>query len=290
MSILNAIASVDVSELNDMTAVQSGGGRGLLPKGTALVRLCSYIEFGSHIQTFDGKPKPAAPMFKLSFMIVGGVGLNEEGKPEKYVQEAGRYPMISTFEVPMSLHEKSKAVKYFNALNRVGNKATHFVQKVSEQCVYALTIGHKTATSGRNAGKTVQDIDYTTLQFALDQETGLPREAPELKEEDIQVFLWNQPSKAMWDSIYIEGEWEEKKDDSGKVLYPARSKNFLQERCLQAVDFDGSPLQTFLSEQDGGYTMPELPTAPETTPDVPVVPEAAEGAVPQVPDLDQFQL
>lgn len=289
MSILNAIASVNVDQLSDMTAVKTGGGgRGLLPKGTALVRLCSYIEFGSHIQTFAGQAKPAAPIFKLGFMIVGGVGLKEDGTPEKYVLEEGKFPMISTFDTTMSLHEKAKAVKYFNALNRVGNKATHFVQKIQEQCLYALPIGHKIATGGRNAGKTVQDIDFAALQVALDQETGLPRTAPELKEEHIQVFLWNQPSEAMWNSIYIEGEWDEVKDEkTGEVKYPKRSKNFLQEKCLAAVDFEGSALQVLLSELGTEYTMPELPTAPEATPDVPAAPtEVPTGTVPAVPALD----
>lgn len=287
MSIFNAIDNVNVDTLNDMTAVKSGGSRGLLPAGTALVRLCSYIEFGSAVQSFGGKPKPAAPIFQLGFMIVGGVGRKEDGTPEKYVLEEGNFPMITTFDTALSLYDKSKAVKYFNALSRVGNRCTHFIQKVAEQNLYALTIGTKIATGGKNAGKLVQDIDFSNLQVALDQETGLPRQAPALKEEHIQVFLWNQPTKEMWDSIYIEGEWEEKKDESGKVLYAARSKNFLQEKCLQALDFEGSPLQTLLSEMGSDYTIPELPTAPDAVPEVPEVPEApAEGTVIAAPDLD----
>lgn len=288
LAIFNTIADVNQDQLTDMTAVKTGGGgRGLLPSGTALVRLCSYIEFGSTIQEFNGQKKPAAPIFQLGFRIVGGAGLNEKGEGEKYVLEEGQYPLITTYDTTMSLHEKAKAIKYFNALNRVGNKATHFVQKLQEQCLYALPIGTKVATGGRNVGKVVQDIDFSNLQAALDQETGLPRTGlPELKDEHIQVFLWNQPSQAMWDTLFIEGEWEEKVDEkTGKVLYPARSKNFLQEKCLQAIDFEGSALQLLLQESGADYTIPELATEAEDVPDVPTAP-AAEGSVIAAPDLD----
>lgn len=290
MSIFNAIAAVDVAELNDMTAVKTGGGsRGLLPTGTALVRLCSYIEYGDTIQTFGGVAKPAAPTFQLGFMIVGGIGVKEDGETrEKYVLEEGRFPLITTYDTAMSLHEKSGAVKYFKALNRVGNRATHFIQKLQEQCLYSLTIGTKISTGGKSIGKVVQDIDFSNLQPALDQDTGLPRTATGLKESDIQVFLWNQPSKEMWESIYIEGNWDEVKDEkTGEIKYPARSKNFLQEKCLQAINFEGSALQTLLSEIGADYTIPELATAPEVAADVPEVPTVpVEGAVISAPDLD----
>lgn len=291
MSNFDILNNVNVAALDDMTEVKSGGGsRGLLPTGTALVRLSGYVEFGNFIQEFQGQKKPAARMFQLSFRIVGGVGINAEGKPEKYVGEDGYFPMATTFDTPISFHEKSKAVKYFNALNRVGAKATHFVQKLQEQCVYAMPVS--VYTSKKN-GKQYNKFDFDNLQMALDQETGLPREAPELKPEDIQVFLWEQPTKAMWDSIHIEGEYDEQKDDKGNVTKPKRSKNFLQEKCLQALDFEGSALQAML-----GGDVPSLPTtpdAPETpeTPDVPDVPAAPEedstetsaGSVPSVPEV-----
>lgn len=293
MSNFDILNNVNVAALDNMTETKSdGGSRGLLPTGTALVRLSGYVEFGNFIQEFQGQKKPAARMFQLAFRIVGGVGMNAENKPEKYVGEDGYFPMATTFDTPISFHEKSKAVKYFNALNRVGAKGTHFIQKLQEQCVYAMPVS--VYTSKKN-GKQYTKFDFENLQMALDQETGLPRTAPELKPEDIQVFLWEQPTKAMWDSIHIEGEYDEQKDDAGNVIKPKRSKNFLQEKCLQALDFEGSALQVML-----GGDVPALPTtpdAPETpvTPDVPAAPDEASpedstevstGSVPEVPTLD----
>lgn len=280
------IGNIDASQLVDMTETKTGGGgRGLLPTGTAIVRLSTYIEFGKHVETFAGQAKPATLQFKLGFRIVGGGGKNKEGKGEKYVQADGNLPYISDFfNTAMSQHEKSTAVKYFNALNRVGNKATHFVQKVAEQCLYTVPI----SVVSKN-GKEYNAIDFSNLQPALNAEFEeyANTDMPQLKDEHIQVFLWDSPTKEMWDSIYIEGQWDAKKDDSGKVTQPAKSKNFLQEKCLSAVDFEGSPLQLLLQEIGADYTVPELPTTPDeaSVPDVPAEPKA-EGSVIAAPDLD----
>ena len=108
------IDTLNPNQLVNMTEVKSGsGGRGLLPTGTAIVRLSSYIEFGKHIVTFGGQAKPAAPQFKLGFCIVGGGGQNKAGEGEPYVQEDGNFPCISTFDTAMSQHEKAKA-RLFN--------------------------------------------------------------------------------------------------------------------------------------------------------------------------------
>lgn len=286
-TLFTQINSVDTHQLVDMTQVKTGGGgRGLLPTGTAIVRFSSYVELGSHVQTFGGQAKPAAPQFKLGFHIVGGGGINKEGKGEPYVQEAGQFPFVSTFDTAMSQHEKAKAVKYFNALNRVGNKATHFIHKLSEQCLYALPI-----SVVNRKGKDYNEIDFTNLQVAVNPTTYqayTDEDMPKLEDKHIQVFLWEQPTKEMWDSIEIEGEWEAQKDAAGNITAPARSKNFLQEKCLTALNFEGSALQLLLQEIGADYKIPELSTTPEPVaevPDVPSVPELPSGTVPEVPDV-----
>lgn len=276
MSLLNQIQNVNTAELVDMTEVKTGGGgRGLLPKGTAIVRLSTYIEFGKHIKEWQGQKKPATPQFKLGFCIVGGGGVNKEGKGEKYVREEGNFPFIGTYDVAMSQHQKSKAVKYFKALNSAGEQATHFVQKVAEQCLYALPIGVEKDKNGNDRNT----YDFANLSVAVNPQTYEPytdADMPKLEEKHIQVFLWDRPTKEMWDSIYIEGEWEAQKDNSGNVTKPAKSKNFLQEKCLQAVDFEGSALQNLLQEIGADYSIPEIPTTPEA--------ESA-GSVPSVPEV-----
>lgn len=279
------IEGINTAALADMTEVKSGGGaRRILPAGTAIVRLSSYIEFGKHVQTFNGQPKPPALQFKLGFHIVGGGGTNEKGEGEPYVLEEGNFPQISTFDTAMSQHEKSKAVKLFKALNSVGNTATHFVQKVSEQCLYQLQV--KVIKKG---DKTYNDFNFVDMSAAINPVTYKAygdNDMPKLEDKHIQVFLWSQPSPAQWASIHIEGEWEAQVDKkTGEQIKPARSKNFLQEKCLTAIDFEGSPLQVMLGELGSGYSIPELSTEPEVVQEAPQ--EApAEGSV-SAPDLDE---
>lgn len=292
MSLLNQIQDVNTEQLVNMTEVQTGGGaRGLLPTGTAIVRLSTYIEFGKHIKTFQGQAKPATPQFKLGFCIVGGGGTNKDGKGEKYVREEGQFPFISTFDIAMSQHIKSTAVKIFKALNRVGEPKTHFVQKVAEQCLYSLPVSVEKDNNGNDRNV----YDFTQLNVAVNPatyEAYTDADMPTLEDKHIQVFLWGHPTKEMWDSIHIEGEWEAKKDANGVVTKPAKSKNFLQEKCLSAVNFEGSALQLLLQEQDVAYTIPELPTTPDTVPEAPETPvqEVAEGSVAQAPEMSDDDL
>jgi hypothetical protein len=74
----------------------------------------------------------------------------------------------------------------------------------------------------------------------------------------LRLFLWAQASREMWDSLYIEGQYDEKKDEkTGKVIYPAKSKNVIQEKIKAAKNFVGSPLADILGTE-------ELLTLPDT--------------------------
>lgn len=280
MSLLNIAQGVDVSGLADMTEIKVGGGdkRGLLPTGVAFVRLASYIEFGNHAQEFQGKKKDPALEFRLGFVIVGGGGVNQEGKDEDYVQ-GDHAPTIHTFDTAQTQYAKSRAVAYFNAVN-TEPKGTHFIQKLG--ALYTVQIG---VEKNKKTGKDQNVVNFANLQPAIDPITRKPYQMPELKEDQVSVFLWDKPAnvtaeqyKAMWDSIHIAGEWEAQKDDKGNITKPARSKNFLQEKCLRALNFAGSALEQLLSE--GGADIPSLvANAAEQAPEV--VPEAQEPVTPE---------
>lgn len=258
-NLLNLVQNVDVSALTDMTEIKVGGGtrRPLLPTGTAFVRFASYIEYGNHTQEFAGKKKDPALEFRLGFVVVGGTGKNLQGEKEAFV-EGDFQPTISTFDTAQTQYEKSKAVAYFKAIN-VDRTATHFIQKLG--ALYTIQIG---VGKNKKTGKDQQEINFANLQPAIDPVSGEPyTHLPELTPDQVQVFLWNKPEgvteeqyKSMWDSIYIEGEWEAKVDAAGVVTAPKRSKNFLQEKCLRALDFAGSSLETLLS--GSGADIPSL--------------------------------
>lgn len=261
---LDLVQGLDTSTLVDMTETTTGGGakRGLLPEGFAFVVFTQYIEFGKQPQEFNGQKKDPALEFRLGFHIVGGVGVNKEGVDEDFVQ-GDFLPIINTFDIAQSRNEKSKAVGIFNALN-IAPKGTHFIQKLGQMYLLEVKRGKSKAGVERN------EFDFTSLQVARDPATRKPYTTytnaagevvpmGEVSKEDFKVFLWTKPPtvtteqyQAMWDSIEIKGEYEVK-DKDGKVT-GKKSKNFLQEKCLAALDFEKSSLQQLL----GGVPVPDL--------------------------------
>ena len=261
---LGLVDGINTDELVDMTETVTGGGsgRGLLPTGVAFVRLAGYIELGNHAGEYQGKKKDPKPNFKLVFKVVGGGGTNLAGEDEDFVQ-GEFYPTLSTYNTELSQHEKARAVKLLNAVN-IAPKKTHFIHKLGQ--LYTLPIAVKKSKDGK---RDVQDVDFTNLQAAIDPITRKSYVMPELTKEDIQVFLWNKPSTVswedyenMWNCIHIEGEWEAQKDDKGNITKPARSKNYLQEECLKAVNFAGSDLEQLIARV-GGAVIPPTVNEPE---------------------------
>jgi hypothetical protein len=63
--------------------------------------------------------------------------------------------------------------------------------------------------------------------------------------QPLRLFLWNNPTKATWDSLFIDGtrEVEDKETKKKKTV----SKNWMQEDIMAATNFKGSPLDTFLN-------------------------------------------
>lgn len=268
IDLLNIAQGIDAAELTDMTDLKTGGGKGnrLLPTGLAFVRLSAYVEYGNQPQEFNGKAKDPALEFRLGFTIVGGVG-EQEGEngvtfEEDFVQ-GDHYPVIYSYDTAQTTYAKSKAVAMFNAVN-TAPKGTHFTQKLGT--LYTIQIGRYKDKKG----KLRNSHDFTTLQPAIDPIKRKPYQHYEnvngdmvelraLTPEDVQVFLWNKPTtvsteqyQAMWDSIKIEGTYEVK-DADGNVK-ETKSKNFIQEKCLKALNFEGSSLQQLI----GGVGLPSL--------------------------------
>lgn len=298
INFLELAQNIDVTTLDDMTETTTGGGakRGLLPAGIAFVRFTSYIEYGNQPQQFEGKKQDPQPEFRIGFHIVGGVGTNLEGVDEDYVQ--GEFlPQISAFDCKLSHNEKARSVAYFNAINTAPKK-THFIQKLGSLYTVEIKVG-----KNKKTGKDQNEIDFRNLQPAIDPATRKPYKVytnaadevvplGEIKPEDTKVFLWNKPPtltleqyQAMWDSIEIKGDYEIK-DKDGNVT-GKKSKNFLQEKCLKALDFAGSSLEQLLA----GGVMPPLDADDEAEAELkqsvtaPVDTDGEEGTL-DVPELD----
>lgn len=246
-----AVATQDV----DMTETGTGGGAYedvLLPKGDYYGHFVEYVEYGKRIPTNNGKPtgKPAVLNARVCFIVYGPNGEKKR---------------IRSWYLPVFNSERANFKKLFDRLNYDGN-TKHAAQKLGT--AWVIPVEQHTS----KAGKTSNVIDYSLLRPLpkFDPNTGEPIVIPALNPEDVKVFLWNNPTKETWDSLYIDGV----KDDG-------TSKNFIQEDIMKAVDFEGSPLQQMLT---GGIPAPEsLAPAPATAPAAPTAPAQPAPVAPAAP-------
>jgi hypothetical protein len=243
----------------DMNVAQKGGGGAYTPppEGVARARFVGYYELGDQTIKIPGKPDVVKPGVRLVFELSGG-------KYAPKVTDNGPIPLRISIDVSYSLNEKAWFYKIFKQMNWAG-KAKHIAELLGE--AYLVTIYHIKDAEGKvkyaslkgPAGYNIQPPQqYDAISETT---TPIPVDPPITK---LGLFLWGYPSKEMWDSIYIDGAY-----DDGK------SKNVIQNEIKAAVNFQGSPIHVLLSSgttsglELGGGKAP-------TTPDDPSV-----GATPQ---------
>lgn len=229
----------------DQSITQTGGNFAdvLLPRGTYYGRFMEYIELGKKIPMHMGKPtgKPAVMNVRLGFIV--------------YTPD-GNIKRINPFPMAISSFEKAKFKQVFDKMNYDGT-LKHMAQRLGQAFMFEV----EQYTS--KTGKTSNTIDFLSLRQLprFNPETGAELVLPALDENQLRLFLWNNPTKETWDSLYIE------------------KSNFLQEDILQAVDYAGSPLQQML---EGSVPTPEslAPAAPAApaAPTAPVAPPVAPAA------------
>lgn len=237
--LLNAANAVaDTSE--DMNEATKGGGGGrLLPAGYAFARLVEYVELGYHREEFQGVVKEPALTFQLGFALYGEGYQNEDGSP--YI--------IRPFSIRYSRNDKSKCFKLFAKLNYKGT-AKHYAQLLGQG--WLAKIEHVKRKTGDGV---VFRLDLDGFLPPLDPVTKQPYPIPEPTDDLYKLFLWDNPTKEAWDSLYIPGTWDD-----------GSSKNKLQEKLLTSVNYEGSALQELL--QGPVAALPEAPATPVAAPAV----------------------
>lgn len=273
-AIAAAIAAAKAAE--DQSKVQKGGGGEYTPPaaGPCPARLVSYIELGKEGYEYQGKPKTKDKV-RLTFELLG------KKHPPKEVEIDGvkkLFPVLISITVNKSFAENGGWRKLFAKLNWKST-GTHVAEFLGD--AYKLDIVHKVVKG--EGGK--PDVTYANIQNdskeylisaprveVMDEDTG------ELTYKDIPVgpalspikcFIWDYATKEMWDSIFIDGTYEEKLNDDGTVARAARSKNVIQNEIKQASNYIGSPIYNLLAA--GGDELEigevETPTRPsEATP------------------------
>lgn len=267
---INAIASA-AAATTDMTQVQTGGGEYTPPpEGPCRIRFVGYVETGSHLNKgFQGAPDKVKPECKLFFEVSGP-------KHKAVTTQEGKTLPCAVVEITLavSLNERAGFKKLFDRMNHKGT-ARHIAELLGDP--YLGTLVHRPYT-GKD-GK-------PRVALNLKDDSGFTIRPPRRQDENdewvpvpvdpaispLRCFIWNSEVKLQqqWDSIFIDGEYAAKTNEAGEVIAPAKSKNYLQERCRAALNFKGSKLDQLLGSGGKGLDLPEVqaaePVADESDP------------------------
>lgn len=238
----------EAAALEDQTVDTGGGGdyEYQPPEaGITIGRFVEYIELGKREQKpFQGKAKPDAEEVFLGFELL---------HPKKNIKtndETGeKYADFIRIKLTKKLSDRAKYKKLFGKMTYGRPDIKHMAQMLGE--AFIITIHHNIVE------KDGKKITYANMYDANGEFTiGAPFKVDPLTEEKqaipvpenirpIRLFLWNRPTKATWDSLFIDGTREVKKAD-GTIEH--QSKNWMQEMILSAKDFKGSALQALVND------------------------------------------
>lgn len=262
-ALFNQAAAAAAEAGMDQSEASQGFERKVVPAGPTPARFVGYVEVGSHVEQYEGKDKPAAPQVKLRFELNGPAHRNEFEKDG----EKKTWNNTIDIDLTLSLNEKAGFYKLFRKMAYGRDDIKSMPQMLGE--AFVLNVAHKKSKSTGKVYPIIKvDGEWTvSAPFSTDPMTGATTryDIAEMTEKG-QVLLWANPSKEMWDSIYIDGTYTKKVGDAEVEV----SKNFIQNRCLEAVNFPGSPLEALLGGID------DLPL----TLDAPAVEEAPAPAAP----------
>lgn len=237
MSLINDTLKAKIAQAKavgpNMTEASKGGsGGGYTPPaaGKAVrLRLVGYYELGTHVEQtgqFAGKKnKKVSIVWELS-------GKNWEPKEA----DGKKIPQRMTQTMNYSLHEKAKFFQMFSKLRAAhGNTATTFPELLGTE--YLGDIEHNKSGDAVYANL----VNIRKAERENDEGEIVPVSVP-APLSDIKLFLWDFADLEMWDSLFIDGEYPERKDKEGKVVAPAKSKNVLQEKIKSALDWHTCPI------------------------------------------------
>ena len=271
---INAAVQQAATQGPNMNEAQKGGGGTYVPpaEGLCRLRLIGYIEGGKQRHEYQGAVSYKDKV-KLIFELSGPKHqprMAEDGTP---------IPFRITIEETLSLSEKANFYKLFRAMNYDG-QATHMAQLLGRE--FLGNVHHITTNKGNTLALLKGPQGYTIRSpYYEDPMTGERHHiAADPQMSETRCFLWEFPSKAMWDSLYIEGMYEERKDDKGNVVAPAKSKNVFQDWIRSAQNFAGSPMADIL--EGGELDLPSTAVQEEA----PAEADASDDMPPWVDDND----
>ncbi|WP_152035566.1 hypothetical protein [Paraburkholderia caledonica] len=205
--------------------------------GLAYARFVGYFELGKHEEDVRGE-LVLVDKVDLVFELSG-----PNHQPRK-MDDGTLIPHRITVQETLSFSDRANFFKLFTAMNAAhGGTATHMAQLLGKP--FIVEVFHRKSADGTKTYANLKGPDgynVTGLRSIDGDDTPAlrPHEIPLLTAP--MFFIWDAADKEMWDSLYIPGFYEERKDDKGNVISPKRSKNVLQERIMKAKNWPEHPL------------------------------------------------
>lgn len=240
------------AQTEDQTEVQTSNFDNSPPEaGVTIGRFIEYIEIGKHSQNdYAGKPKPPADYVRVTFELLHPKKNIVEYEHEGEKRIRGEY---ITLKLTKKLGDKAKFKKLFNAMTYGRADIKHMAQMLGE--AFVITIIHNTVKgTGGQPDKVYANIDkdgayMVGAPFVTDPLEGTKTEVPVREPiRPLRLFLFDNPTKETWDSLFIDGTRKVKKDGGEEVEV---SKNWLQETVMSALNYEGSALQAMLGGLEG---------------------------------------
>lgn len=255
MSLANLLKNV-AEKGTDQSKASAGGGDYTPPAaGMTGARLVGYFEVGQHEFEYQGKKKTQNEV-QLVYELIG------KKHPPRELEGGEKVPVRLTWTTNLSQNEKAWFFKTFNTVRDEGDK--HFVQLLGRPVILNIVHEEKEKAGAKVVYANIEkgSIRKPVLQVPemldgeptgnlIDQPFAVGPALTELK-----AFVWDFADAEMWDSIYLPGEYPERKDEkTGKVTAPAKSKNTLQLKIASALNFKGLPCYDYAASKLTGGTV-----------------------------------
>ena len=259
---INDLIAAEAAQTTDMNDNLSGGGGGKFPvldAGQYLGQMIGYTDMGEHEDSFDGKVTGVFPKIRLEFAVFPP---REDG-----TLHADDMVIVRSFDLFIKRGDRAGSTRAFRAFNHANDpKITHFAQFFGKP--YLIKVTKRKSKDGK---KEYNVVDLAGTQPAINPVTRAAYPVPEVDDKFKTVFLWNNPVKAMWDKLEIEGTTED-----------GKSRNFIQDEIVNAKNFHGSALELMLKGEGIALPTPQAPVAvPEPKSEAPAAPVAP--ALPTMP-------
>lgn len=236
----NAIA--EAASQTNMNEAQTGGDYTPPAAGLVRLRFVGYIELGEHDKEYQGK-KSQKEFVQLVFEASG---------PKHPPREDGT-PIMFSLRMVKSQSDKAAFFKLFRRMNPSGS-AKHMAELLGN--AYIGTVIHNEVGEGaeKRTYANLKDSDgvWTIREPFVDNVDAETGEATRVQiavaepTTPIRCFLWDYATQDMWSSLFIDGQWDARTDDKGKVISEAKSKNVYQAAIRSAYNWQGSPMQEML--------------------------------------------